>query len=264
MKQLPSRLILTALLLVSLVTPAAALVIQQTAGYVYNSATATWNLENVAWGFGTDGTLDGSRVLTFNKFDGSLGTLLGASLKVYTKASGTLTVTNTSSSTSVIRGLMNGVHVSYAVPLFGQNFTSLDSSSYASFTQRIILSGGAGFATGDALLTAVLNPDGYRYDRANAAFFVGTAGATFNIPIGATNEATITYTGGNPVITFTNKAAVYATLEYTYEAATVPEPSTCLLLGISLGVLALVRKSVDLKMRPLSHGKALIERRERQ
>lgn len=219
-----------------------ALTISQISGYGYNTATGTWNLQPCAWGVDILGTVDNSKALAFNKFDSSLGTLVSAELKFYTSANGILSVTNQSVSTMTIWDLINGVVVSYQVPALGEHFNRLESNSFATVNNSLSLAGGATYTSADVPLSPFLSPDRYLYDQASVAPFVGTAGSTLTIPIGADNYSTINYGGGNSVISFFNDAGVYATLDYTYEATSVPEPATVILLGAPFGLLVWRRR----------------------
>ena len=250
MKRSPYYLVVTALLLIVGTTPAAAYFqIHQTAGYGYDTATSSWNLQDVAWGLDASGNLNNSTALTFNNFDGSLGTLVSASLSIYANASGLISVTNTSASTSTIRQLKNGVTVYYQLPVDGLKSNALTGPSYATLLSKITLAGGTTYTSGLATLTPTVNPDVYSYDQTNDTFFIGTSGSTFTIPVGTNNLSTITYLNGNPIISFTNKSGIYATLDYLYSTPSnvVPEPSTYLLLGIALGVVGIARRKMMLR-----------------
>ena len=218
--------------------------IHQTVGYGYDTTTNSWNLQNVAWGLDASGNLSNSTALTFDKFDGSLGSLVSATLTLYANASGAISVTNTSASTSTIRQLKNGVTVYYQLPTDGLKANTLTSPSYASLLSKITLAGGATYTSDQASLTPTVNPDVYSYNQASDAFFIGTTGSTFTIPVGTNNVSTITYLNGNPIISFVNKSGIYATLDYLYSPPSnvIPEPSTYLLLGIALGVVGIARR----------------------
>jgi hypothetical protein len=246
MKALLSSVVVAAVLIISCTTPARALLISQQVGYGYTTG-AGWNLQNVAWGVNGNGDIDSSKVLTFNKFDSSLGKLTGAQLNFYANASGDLSATNNSLSPLTISTLMNLVNVFYQPPSVALSYKQLSSPNLAPVNN--LLAAGATYTSGNVPFVPLVNdplvnPDSYNYDltQGNLAAFIGIAGSTFDIPVAGTNDITITSVGANPTFNITNMAGVYATLAYTYEIIPVPEPSTFILLG-SFFAVALVRKN---------------------
>ena len=242
MKALHSHIVLAALLLVSFSTPAMAVIISQEAGYGYNTATKTWNLQNVAWGVDVNGDIDYTKVLTFNKFNTSLGTLKSAQLNIYGKASGILSATNNSASTLTITALMNQVDLWYQPPSTPLVANVLQSPNLLATVNSGVFAGGQTRVWGDVAFIPAVDPDSYSYNQANVSAFLGTAGSTFTMPIGAGNDVTIGGSGGDLTFDAINKAGIYATLDYTYDPVVVPEPSTFVLLG-SFFMLVLVRKN---------------------
>ena len=236
MKFLYGTIILTALLLVSFTTHATALLISQEAGYGYNSATKNWNLQDVAWGVDSNGDIDYTRNLTFTKFDQTLGRLTGAQLNIYTRANGILSATNNSQSPLTITSLSNLVYILYQPPSAPLSLNQLESPNLAP-VNSLVLAGGTTYLSGDVSFIPAAYPDSYNYLQANVAAFIGTAGATFDIPVGAGNLVTIVSNGADPTFVITNKAGVYATLDYSYETIPVPEPSTFVLLSTFFALL---------------------------
>ena len=240
MKFLHGGFVLAALILVSFSTPATALIISQEAGYGYNSGTQSWNLQNVAWGVDANGDMDYTKLLTFNKFDNTLGRLTGVQLNLYARATGFLTATNNSQSSLTISSLTNLVYILYQPPSTPLSLNQLESPNLAP-VNSLVLAGGATYQSGEVSFVPSFYPDSYSYNQNNVAAFIGAAGATFDIPIGAGNLVTIVSNGADPTFVVTNKAGIYATLDYSYETIPVPEPSTFILLGAFFAA-PLVRK----------------------
>jgi PEP-CTERM motif len=240
MKKTCLPLLLSALLIASLSTSVTAATISQTAGYGYNTVTNTWEMEDCAWGINGNGDINNTDFLTFNKFNSSLGTLTGVELELHSLAGGDMTVHNPGGSTTLnISDLKNGVTVYTNVPVFGINNDVFAGLSIPTPTNKKHVPAGGSFSTGTETFTQVNST--FDYTQLNNASFIGTAGSKLDIPIGADNTATISYTGGNPVMAFNNAAGIYATLDYTYTPP-VPEPATYALVCMGLGMLGLMRK----------------------
>ncbi len=241
MKRTHFSAVLSALLLASLSTSVMAATISQTAGYGYNTVTQSWDMENCSWGVDNNGDINNTDFLRFNKFNSALGTLTGVELELHSLAGGSMSVQNTSSTNSNlnISDLKNGVSVATNVPVYGINNDNFIGLSIPTPTAKVHIPAGGSFSTGTELFTQVNNT--FDYTQLNDAAFIGAAGSTLDMFVGADNAATISYIGGNPEMIFNNVAGVYATLEYTYTPP-VPEPATYALVCMGLGVLGLMRK----------------------
>ena len=238
MKKTCLPLLLSALLLTSLSTSVTAATISQTAGYGYNTVTNTWEMEDCAWGISKQGNVNSTDTLSFNKFNSSLGTLTGVALNLYSDGGGSLTVTNNDAdgNTLTLNNLLNGVKIIALLPFYGTHTDTFNGLGLPSATSLDV---GQQYSTGNEIFPVQNHL--FDYTQLNDASFIGAVGSKLLIPIGAKNNATISYSDGNPTLAFDNGAGIYATLDYTYTPP-VPEPATYALVCMGLGMLGLLRK----------------------
>ena len=192
--------------------------------------------------------------LTVLKFDGSLGTLTGATIKfTATDDISSLTLTNTSPSSQTFR------YTSVADFFLTSNSadTTLVGTDLAvtNFNSGFITLGAAGTGVCAAATPSVIcNSVSYSPPPATAntgevavtdlSTYIASIGSVdFNLGGFTSTGTTFTGGGGNINSSQTTYGTAVATITYTYEVITgTPEPATMALMGSSLLGLALLKR----------------------
>ena len=166
------------------------------------------------------------------RFDIAGATLTGMSLNVAGTVSGTVTLTNNSSTSQSASATSTSEF--YWGPLAG--FTFLNPAFTAAYTTGTVTIGCCGASQSYSGLAGNNSAS-----QTNSGVYAPYTGAgNFNIAVSTLTGLGVKGGGGNIVASQTTRAIATATVTYTYN--TVPEPGTYMLMGLGVTVLGLVRR----------------------
>lgn len=186
-----------------------------------------------------------SNVLLLPKFDTRLGTLTGAVLTFSGRNVGSITVTASGAdvivsylTTNVVFNTTN-IPRAPATPTYDYAYT-FGGTDYIgkSGPQTVLVGTPRTFGPTDKSGNLDYNP--FALLAADLPYYSGSGNAT--IDVSTSNSTTSTITGGSLSSAYSNKSGIQLQAQYTYTG--VPEPSTYILLVISLCCVGLVRYNV--------------------
>jgi len=178
----------------------------------------------------TDWTGANIQLLTFRKFDTSLGTLTKIQLDLDSAMSTIITVTNTSGSTSTSWGNVSTVMQLTVGDNVGMTQPQLGITS-APFSYTL----GIGETKTSGTITETERSSNDYTSDSILSYFRGTGAVDLTATTSTTTH--IANTGGNTEVSQSTKASLDGSITYYY--TTIPEPSTLVLLGtLGAGLLA--------------------------
>lgn len=192
---------------------------------------------------------DGStQNVTLPKFDSSLGTLTGISMSLYGNVTSFGSITNTGDAPATINEYLATVSFRIYTPFsISGEAPPVDAiTTYLVKADPLLIDVVPQTLAAGGVITfgspTNVNNSATASAPITGSFVPYTGVGTLTFPLGALTQTTTTVTGGNLQLAQQTSGRALATITYTFDEVTVPEPASMALLGIGLFAAGIARR----------------------